>query len=315
MMNITNRKNTPVKKQKLLISQSVGDITFDIINHTLLVLLLIIFLYPLIYVISCSFSSAMSIWSGEVFLFPKNFTLEGYRLTFENQDIWIGYANSLLYALVGTVISVSLNLITAYPLSRIDFMPRNGIMLLYVFCMYFSGGLIPTYLVVKNLGFIDKIWALVIPGAVSTWNVILIRTYFMSTIPRELYEAASIDGCSNTWFFLQCVLPLSKPIIAVIVLFTAVGFWNSYFSAMLYLTTRSKFPLQLILREILIVLKSATSSQMIDVSQAADLMESMEKSATMRYSCIVVASVPVIVIYPLIQKYFVKGVMVGALKT
>lgn len=308
------QKSVAAKRRKVFVRESASDIAFDIINHAILVLLLILFLFPIVYVISCSFSSAMSIWAGDVYLLPREFTLEGYRLAFENSDIWVGYGNSLLYALVGTAISVSLNLITAYPLSRTDFKPRNIIMMLYVFCMYFSGGLIPTYLVVKNVGFIDKIWALVMPGAVSTWNVILIRTYFMTTIPRELYDAASIDGCSDTWFFLRCVLPLSLPIIAVMVLFTAVGFWNSYFSAMLYLTTRSKFPLQLILREILIVLRSATSTQMMDATQATNLMESMQKSATLKYSCIVLASVPVIAIYPFIQKYFIKGIMVGAIK-
>ncbi len=302
-------------RRRIFAGESAADVVFDIVNTVLVAIMLVIFAYPLIYVLNCSFSDAVSIWGGEVLLFPKNFNVEGYRLAFENSDIWRGYLNSLLYTASGTTVSVGLSLLTAYPLSRRDFMPRNVIMFLYVFCMYFGGGLIPTYLVVKSCGMIDTVWALIIPGAVSTWNVILIRTYFQGNIPAELYEAASIDGCSHTLFFLRVVLPLSSPIIAVMVLFTAVGFWNSYFNAMIYLTSRSKFPLQLILREILVAVTSAFSSRSASAQDAKNLMEIALRSANLKYACIVISSLPVMVLYPFVQRYFVTGIMVGAVKS
>lgn len=292
-----------------------SDRAFDIVNTILVSFLTLLFIYPLIYIISCSFSGGSQIFSGEVLLFPKGFTTKGYQLAFENPDIWTGYVNSIIYSVVGTVIAVSLSLMTAFPLSRKEFRARNVIMFMYVFCMYFSGGLIPTYLVVKSVGFINTIWALVIPGAVSAWNVIIIRTYYMNNIPDELYEAAEIDGYSKSGYFFKIVIPLSTPIIAVMVLFTAVGFWNSYFGAMIYLTERAKFPLQLILREILVVIQLGRFSEGLDASDLTNYRDVIQRAANLKYAVIILASFPVMIVYPFVQKYFVKGVMIGAIKS
>lgn len=292
--------------------RSISDNVFSIVNYIVITIFTVIFLYPLIYVLSCSFSDAVAIWGGRVLLFPVNFTTAGYKLVFENNDLWRGYLNTIIYTTSGTAISVFLTLLTAYPLSRKDFMPRNIVMFAYVVCMYFNGGLIPTYLLIKNLGLIDSIWALIIPGAISTYNVIIARTFFATTIPTELYEASEIDGCSNTNFYFRVVLPLSKPIIAVFVLFAAVGYWNMYFNALIYLTSRNKYPLQLILREILI-----TAQMAINLSKSSDiarLSEMMQTSENLKYAVIIVTSIPVLVLYPFLQKYFVRGIMVGSIK-
>lgn len=294
------------------IQQGISDKIFTIVNYTFIIIFTIIFLYPLIYVVSCSFSDAVAIWGGKVFLFPVGFTTAGYKLVFENKDIWTGYLNTIIYTVSGTAISVFLTLLTAYPLSRKDFMPRNVVMFAYVICMYFSGGLIPTYLLIKRLGLINTIWALIIPSAISTYNVIIARTFFSTTIPKELYEASQMDGCSNTNFYFRVVLPLSKPIIAVFVLFAAVGYWNMYFNALIYLTSRSKYPLQLILREILI-----TAQMVINLTKSSDiarLSEMVELSENLKYAVIIVASLPVLVLYPFVQKYFIRGIMVGSIK-
>jgi len=292
--------------------QGMSDRIFSVVNYVFLIIFTVIFLYPLIYVLSCSFSGAESIWGGKVFLLPVGFTTAGYELVFENKDIWIGYLNTIIYTVSGTAISVFFTLLTAYPLSRKDFMPRNIVMLAYVICMYFNGGLIPTYLLVKRLGLIDTIWALIIPGAISTYNVIIARTFFATTIPTELYEASEMDGCSNTGFYFRVVLPLSKPIIAVFVLFTAVGYWNMYFNALIYLTNRDKYPLQLILREILITAQMAIN--LTKSSDIARLSEMMQTSENLKYAVIIVTSLPVLILYPFLQKYFVRGIMVGSIK-
>ena len=309
-----SRRKRPLFK-RMFAGQTLSDNIFDAVVFVLICILFVIFLYPLIFVINASFSSAEAIWGNKVGLLPSMLTLKGYELVFHNNEIWIGYLNSLIYMTIGTAICMAMNLMTAYPFSRKDFMPRNFIMFFYVVTMYFGGGLIPTYLVVKSLGMIDTMWALIIPGCISTYNVILIRTYFRNTIPEELFEAASMDGCSHTRYFLRIVLPLSTPIIAVMVLFTAVGFWNSYFGAMIYLNTRSKFPLQLFLREILVVVKQYTSQSALGGSDIALMQDMMLINATMKYSVIVVASVPVMILYPFVQKYFVKGIMVGSIKS
>ncbi len=312
---MSNRKSL---KLRMFGGQTLSENVYDVIVFVITCVLLVVFAYPLIYVINCSFSDANAIWGNQVGLLPKNLTLVGYDLVFKNKDIWTGYANSLLYMTVGTAFCIFMNFLTAYPFSRMDFMPRNVIMFLYVVTMYFGGGLIPTYLVVKALGMVDTMWALIVPGCISTYNIILIRTYFRTNIPEELFEAASMDGCSHTRFFTQVVLPLSTPIIAVMVLFTAVGFWNSYWGAMIYLNTRSKFPLQLILREILIVVKQNFSQSAAAGGGATDVgraQEMMMRNATMKYSVIVIASFPVMILYPFVQKYFVNGIMVGSIKS
>lgn len=289
---------------------NAGDRLFEIIVYAFLVFCLIIVAYPLIYVVSASFSSPQSVVSGEVWLFPVKPTLLAYGAVFKNSNIVTGYANSFIYALFGTLVNLLFTMLAAYPLSRRGFYGKNIFMGLFVFTMLFSGGLIPTYLVVYRLGIINTWWAMILPSAMSVWNVILVRTYLQNTIPEELYESAGLDGCSKYRMLWNIVVPLSGPIMAVIALYCAVGSWNSYFDSLIYLSRQELFPLQIVLRNILIV-------NQIDASMVADVKEITRKQGMiniLKYSVIVVASAPLITIYPFIQKYFVKGVMIGSLK-
>lgn len=294
----------------LLKRKTKGDLLFDVINYTVLTIGMLLILYPLYFVLIASFSDPNRIFSGEIWLFPKGLTLDGYERIFKDSMIWIGYGNSLLYAVAGTAISVTLTLMAAYPLARKDFVGRGLFMWFFMFTMFFSGGLIPTYLLVKDLNMLNTIWALVLPGAAGVFNIIIVRTFFQSTIPDEMREAAFIDGCSNTRFFVSMVLPLSKPIIAVMVLYHVVGFWNGFFDAMIYLNDESKFPLQLVLRNIL-VQNQVNSSMMIDVESYAAKLRVTE---LIKYGVIIIASLPLLVLYPFLQRYFVKGVMIGSIK-
>lgn len=294
----------------LLKRKTKADMWFDVINYTVLTIGMLLILYPLYFVLIASFSDPNQIYSGEIWLFPKRLTLDGYERIFHDSTIWIGYGNSLLYAIVGTAISVTLTLMAAYPLARKDFVGRGLFMWFFMFTMFFSGGLIPTYLLIKDLNMINTIWALVLPGAAGVFNIIIVRTFFQSTIPDEMREAAFIDGCSNTKFFVSMVLPLSKPIIAVMVLYHVVGFWNGFFDAMIYLNEETKFPLQLVLRNIL-VQNQVNSSMMIDVESYAAKLRVTE---LIKYGVIIIASLPLLVLYPFLQRYFVKGVMIGSIK-
>lgn len=286
------------------------DKIFTTINHIVLTILLIVFLYPLIYIVSSSFSSADAVTAGEVWLWPVDFSLEGYKAVFAYKQIWTGYGNSLFYMIVGTFINITLTILAAYPLSRKDFYGRNFFMLLFLFTMLFSGGLIPNYLLVKELGMLNTRWAMIIPNAMSVFNVIITRTYFKMTIPDELHEAAKMDGCSDFRFLAKVVLPLSGPIIAVMGLFYAVGHWNAFFNALIYLRDQDYYPLQLVLNNIL-VQNEVDPEMFIDVESQAAIAGLRE---LLKYSLIVVASIPVLVIYPFVQKHFVKGVMIGSLK-
>ncbi|MEK3884031.1 carbohydrate ABC transporter permease [Paenibacillus sp. PL2-23] len=290
--------------------KSKGDVVFDAINYTLLTIGMLLILYPLYFVLIASFSDPNMIYSGEIWLVPKGLTLDGYARIFADSSIWIGYGNSMLYAIVGTAISVTITLMAAYPLARKDLVGRNAFMWFFMFTMFFGGGLIPTYLLIKDLNMINTIWALVVPGAAGVFNIIIVRTFFQSTIPDEMREAAFIDGCSNTRFFLGMVLPLSKPIIAVMVLYHVVGFWNGFFDAMIYLNEEAKYPLQLVLRNIL-VQNQVNSSMMIDVESYAAKLRVTE---LIKYGVIIIASLPLLVLYPFLQRYFVKGVMIGSIK-
>lgn len=294
----------------LLKRKTKGDVVFDIINYSLLTICMLLILYPLYFVLIASFSDPNLIYSGEIWLFPKGLTLDGYERIFADSTIWIGYGNSLLYAVVGTAISLAITLMAAYPLARKDLIGRGPIMWFFVFTMFFGGGLIPTYLLIKDLNMINTIWALVVPGAAGVFHIIIVRTFFQSTIPDEMREAAFIDGCSNTKFFLGMVLPLSKPIIAVMVLYHVVGFWNGFFDAMIYLNEESKFPLQLVLRNIL-VQNQVNSNMMIDVESYAAKLRVTE---LIKYGVIIIASLPLLILYPFLQRYFVKGVMIGSIK-
>ncbi|MCA0755988.1 carbohydrate ABC transporter permease [Paenibacillus sp. N4] len=294
----------------LLARKTKGDVAFDIINYTLLTAGMLLILYPLYFVLIASFSDPNLIYSGEIWLLPKGLTLDGYERIFADSSIWVGYGNSLVYAIAGTAISVTITLMAAYPLSRKDFVGQGAFMWFFMFTMFFGGGLIPTYLLIKDLNMINTIWALVVPGAAGVFNIIIVRTFFQSTIPDEMREAAFIDGCTNTRFFLGMVLPLSKPIIAVMVLYHVVGFWNGFFDAMIYLNEESKFPLQLVLRNIL-VQNQVNSSMMIDVESYAAKLRVTE---LIKYGVIIIASLPLLVLYPFLQRYFVKGVMIGSIK-
>lgn len=292
------------------ISESNGDKIFNIVNYTILSIFFLVVLYPLVYIVSASFSSTEAVISGKVWLWPVEPGLQGYKAVFEYKAIWSGFRNSLFYAVVGTALNVALTVIAAYPLARKDFVGRNIIMFLFVFTIMFSGGLIPTYLLVRNLGFLDTVWAMIFPTALSVFNVIITRTYFQTNIPQEMLEAAQVDGCNDFTFLRKIVIPLSGPIVAVITLFYAVNHWNSYFNALLYLKDRELFPLQLVLRSILI-------QNQIDPSMVIneeDLIARQGLADLLKYSLIVVATVPVLIIYPFVQKHFVKGVMIGSIK-
>lgn len=291
------------------IRESFGDSVFLGIVYILLTCVLLIVLYPLVYIVSSSLSSPQAVSSGRVWLWPVDFSLRGYEVALSNPQILTGYGNSLFYAVFGTLISTTLTVLLAYPLSRRTFFGRGPIMMFIVFTMLFSGGLIPTYLVVRNLGMLDTRWAMLIPQAIAVWQVIIARTFFQASIPDELVEASELDGCSDIRFLWSIVLPLSKPILAVLVLMYAVGQWNAYFDALLYLKSPDLHPLQLVLRSILILNTTATGSM-----EASAMVERQQMADLLKYSLIVVASLPVLIIYPFVQRYFVKGMLIGSVK-
>ena len=276
-------------------------------------IVLVLTLYPLIYVLSASFSDPVSVTTGKVTLLPVQPTLDGYATIFQYGPIWLGYRNTLFYTIVGTLINMAVTLPCAYALSRRDFVGRNVLSIFFAFTMFFSGGLIPTYLVVKQLKMLNTVWALLLPTAMSVWNMIIARTYFQNSIPAGLEEAATIDGCSNLKRFFQIILPLSQPIIAVLILYYAVGHWNEYFNALIYLNDQNIYPLQLILRNILLL------DQMFDMMDSnpearQEMMRLLQMKESMKFGIIVLSTLPVMVLYPFLQKFFVKGVMIGAIK-
>lgn len=287
-----------------------ADRLFNSVNNLFLGFCFLIVLYPLIYIVSSSFSNARDVMAHRVWLLPVNFDLTAYRAVFTNKQIGQGYMNSLYYVTAGTVISVTLTMLLAYPLSRKEFYGRKTVTKLIMFTMLFTGGTIPLYLVVRNVGIYDSRWAMLLPNAITVWNVIIARTFLQENISDELYDAAQIDGCSDIRFLFQMVFPLSTAIIAVLTLFYAVGQWNKYFDALIYLQSQQLYPLQIVLRNILIINKN-TPSMMTDVAAAA---RAQGLSETIRYALIVVASAPLLIIYPFVQKFFVKGVMIGSVK-
>ncbi len=291
-------------------NQSTGDKIFIVSVYAILSLILVIVLYPLIYVVSASFSDPQAVISGKVVLWPVDVTLRGYQAVFKNPKILTGFANSLFYMFVGTAINLVMTMLCAYPLSRKEFTARNKIAALFVFTMYFSGGLVPNYMIVSKLGLINTRWAMLIPTAMSTYNMIIARTYMVNSIPDELYEAAQLDGCSPFKYLMKVIVPLSKPIIAVLALYYGIAKWNNYFDAMLYLNDSSKWPITMVLREILI--QNQIDPTMLTDASALSKLQGMTE--LLKYSVIVVASVPVLMIYPFVQKYFVKGVTIGAVK-
>lgn len=288
---------------------SGGDRAFHLIINALAAVFLLLFAYPLLWVLVSSVSGGVMM-SG-LSLIPKQVSWEGYKAVIEHDMVLTGYLNSILYTLSGTAVAMIVTILCAYPLSRSDFKRRKYFMGLCLFTMYFEGGLIPTYLLIRSLGMLDTIWALILPTSLSVYNMIVMRTYFSSQIPDEMREAAQIDGCGDWRFLLQIVLPLSGSIIAVIVLYYAVALWNGYFYPMIYISTRTKLPLANVLRELLILSLTPELERSLS-SEALAMMEN--RAEVMKYALIVVSTLPMMLLYPFIQKYFVKGVMIGAVK-
>ena len=295
----------------MAIKEPRGDRIFGAVVFVIVTLLMLIVLYPLIYVLSCSVSSPTAVGAGEVVLLPKGFTLMGYKRVFQEPDILLGYKNTLFYTLIGTAINLFVTVPAGYMLSKKEVPGRNLFMFLFMFTMYFSGGMIPSFLLVKSLHLYDTRAVLVILGAFSTYNCIICRTFF-AALPQELEEAAAIDGCSTVRTFVQIVLPLSQALLGVMVLYFAVGHWNSYFNAMIYVNNEKYKPLQLILRRILIL--EQASSNMMEGGGDEYAAEQFKLKELIKYSVIVVSSLPVLVLYPFLQKYFVKGVTIGSVK-
>ena len=297
-------------RDKLVKAQNSGDKVFYAINDLLLLFAFFVVIYPLVFVVSSSFSSSSAVVTGRVVLWPVEFSLEGYTTVFEYPLIVTGFKNSFFYMTAGTLINLFVTVLAAYPLSRPKMLGRGIVMFLFTFTMIFSGGLIPTYILMQRLNIVNTRWVMLLPGAVGVFNLIVCRTFFQNNIPEELYESASMDGCNHIRFLISVVLPLSKPILAVLTLYYAVGHWNSYFSAFIYLSSRHLYPLQIVLREILIL-------NIIDPSVFHDEeLEAMRigLSDLLKYSLIVVSTVPFMLAYPFVAKHFVKGALSGAIK-
>lgn len=286
------------------------DMAFSFMVYVLLTFVLIIIAFPLIYLVSASFSSPQAVISGRVWLLPVDFTIKGYEAIFKDSSIIRGFLNSLYITVVGTGINILMTVMMAYPISRKKFYGRKAFTMFMMVTMFFGGGLVPTFLLINHLHMYNTFWAVMVPGCVGITNVIICRTFFESSIPEELYESASLDGCDDFRFLIRIVLPLSKPVLAVLVLYYAVGHWNSYFNEMIYLEDKVKYPLQVVLRQILIMSQVA-DEMMLDFS-AAEQAQGM--ADLLKYSTIIVSSLPMLILYPFIQKYFVKGVMIGSVK-
>lgn len=292
------------------IQYSAGDKAVLTVITVFLVIFFVIVAYPILYVLACSISDPAEIIAGRVTIIPIRPTLEGLKTTLTYSRIYTGLLNSLFYAGSAVVVNLILTVMCAYPLSRPDFQGRNAIMFLCAFTMWFSGGMIPGYMLVRDLGMLNTVWAIIVPGAMSVYNMIIMRTYFQASIPVALLESAHLDGCSDIRFLISIVLPLSGPILAIIALYAFVGQWNSYFDAFLYLSDRKLYPMQLVLREILLM----NDASLVEGLDIEEYERRMLMGELLKYASIVISSLPVIALYPFVQKYFVKGVMIGALK-
>ena len=296
---------------KIKTSNGLSERTSDIILVVITAIVLFIVAYPLYYVLVASFSNPYDVYAGKTFLWPSQFSFDGYKAVFADPNILTGYANSIKYTIIGTVFSVTLLYITAYPLAQKDLPGRKALSLFFIITMYFGGGLVPTYLVVKQTGLINNMWALFLPGGVGVGNMIIVRNYFQNSIPHELIEASEIDGCTKLKTFLRIVIPLSMPIMAVMVVFCMVAYWNDWFTALIYLTGAEKAPLPLVLRNVLIK-SSVSASQASTISGGYAEMNKLTEM--IKFSSIVVAAAPMLIVYPFVQKYFEKGFMAGAVK-
>ena len=292
------------------IRSSTGDKVFSWIVYGFLTLCLLAVAYPLLYVVSASFSSPSAVAMGKVWIWPVKPTLLAYKTVFGYRNIITGFRNSFAYMFAGTFLNLVFTVLAAYPLSRKEFAGRGVCTFIFALTMYVGGGIVPTYMLISKLKMLDTFWVMVVPGMVNVWHVIMCRTYFQTTLPDELYEAAQIDGCTDFGYLIRIVLPPSAPILAVLGLYTGVGIWNGYFNAMIYLSTPEKFPLQITLRSILML----GQVNVTQVEDAEALQNMLALSMLLKYAIIVVASVPVMCLYPFVQKFFVKGVMIGSIK-
>lgn len=290
--------------------ESATDKVFLTMIYLVLILVVLIILVPLVYVVSASFSDPQAVISGEMKLFPVRPTLRGYEAVFKYHKIMIGFRNSFFYMFAGTAINLVMTMLAAYPLSRPEFKARRFLSFIFMFAMIFSGGLVPTFMVVEKLGMINTVWAMLIPNALSIWNLMLCRNYITNNIPNELYEAGILEGCTPIKFFTTVVIPLCKPILAVLALYYGIGPWNTYFSALIYLKDPNLQPLQIALRELLVINK-VDPTLVTNVQAIADMQGLTD---LLKYAVIVVSSLPLMLIYPFVQKYFVKGIMVGSVK-
>lgn len=294
-------------------NMSVSDKTFDLMNKILVGFLTLVIVYPLIFVISASISDPAAVSTGKMWLWPVDITFAGYQRVFQNDAIWLGYRNTIFYTIIGTIIHLIVLLPCAYALSRKEVMGKKYILWIILFTMMFNGGLIPTYLVIKTLGMVDTIWAIVIPGVVGAWSILVARTFFQQTIPDQLVEAAKIDGASDYYIFGKVVIPLSMPIIAVMALFHAVSLWNQYFTALIYLSDEKLYPLQLILRQILVVAQISQEGGG-GPGEIESLVEQVKTASLVKYAVIMVSSLPLLIVYPFLQRFFVQGVLIGSVK-
>ena len=297
-------------KLKSIRRQVTGkDLAFNIVLYAICIIILLIVVYPLYFIVIASFSNPTEVANGKVWLWPSQFTVDGYKEILRHAEIWVGYRNTIFYTVVGTVIGLAVNIPAAYALSRRDLVGRKVITFYFIFTMFFNGGLIPTYFTIRDFGLYNSFWVMVLPFSVVVYHIIIARTFFDSSLPQGLLDAAQIDGCSNLRFFFQIALPLSKAVLAVIALYTAVAQWNAYFNALVYIKDDGLKPLQLIIRNILILNQS-----IVGTGDGLAAQEARRLSELMKYAVIIVTTVPIMCVYPFVQKYFSKGVMIGAIK-
>lgn len=294
--------------------KGIKDKIFDRFMDFLGFVLIALVAFVIIFVISASISDPKLVAMGKVYLFPKGINFDAYKSLLTYGDIWLGYKNAVIYTVLGTFINIAVTVLTAYPLSRKDFKGKNILTLYFVITMYFGGGLVPTFLVIKGCGMYNTMWALLIPGAVSVYNMIICRTYFQSSVPYEIQESAKIEGCSDFGILFRIVLPVSGAVIAVLVMFFALGHWNSYMGPLIYLQDREKFPLQIFLNEILVKSQQTSINSMMSEEQLRYAQKQADKAELLKYALVIVSSLPFMIVYPMLQKFFVKGVMVGSIK-
>jgi len=298
-----------LKRRSTAIKDTTSDKIYYFICYAVITTLMLVVLYPLIYIVSASFSSAEAITGGKMWLWPVDISLVGYKYVLQYDAIWLGYRNTIFYTVVGTMINVVMTMTCAYGLSRPGMPGRRFLSFIFTFTMIFKGGMIPNYILMKDLKLLNTVWSMLIPGAISVYNLTVARTYIENNIPKDLLEAAHIDGCSDFRFFFSMVIPLSKPIIAVLLLMYGSAHWNAYFNAFLYLTDKNLYPLQIFLRQILV--QGNLSADMLDPEAMAQ-MQTLQQ--ILKYTVIVISTAPMLCLYPFVQKYFQQGMMIGAVK-